>query len=94
MDIKQELLELGFRIKSIGILYWVDTFKLIEKNPKLIKMMDIYTEISKKRGKSISGIERAMRYSIEPAVKKIQEKYDYTGKIDNIVFINLKRLEN
>ena len=90
---KELLIELGFRPKSIGIFYWVDSFKFVKENPKTWHIMDIYEAISKKRGKSISAIERAMRYSLEPAKENIRQKYQYYGRMDNMTFINLVRFE-
>lgn len=91
-ELKQELIDLGFNIKSSGILYWLDAFKYVQMCPKTFKMMEIYESITIYRQKSVTAIERAMRYAIEPAEKKIQQKYNYNGKIDNMVFINLKRM--
>lgn len=92
-ETKKMLVDLGFRIRSIGILYWLDAFKYIKKHSKVFHMMEIYETISKKRNKSVYAIERAMRYSLEPAEKRIQQKYDYDKKIDNMTFINLMRFE-
>lgn len=92
-DIKENLVNLGFRVKSIGIMYWIDAFKYVSKEKNIYHMMEIYEKISKKRGKSISAIERAMRYSLEPAKEKIRLKYNYNKRIDNMTFINLVRFE-
>ena len=94
MDIKQELIDLGFRASSIGILYWIDAFKYVKATPKVYHMMEIYKEISLKRNKSVYAIERAMRYSIETAKENIQKKYNYYKRLDNMTFINLIRYEN
>lgn len=92
-EIKQTLIDLGFRVKPIGLLYWIDTFEYIRKTPNVYHMMEIYKHISSKRNKSVSAIERAMRYALEPAEEKIQQKYNYNKKIDNMTFINLIRFE-
>lgn len=92
-EIKQKLIDLGFRVKSIGILYWLDAFQYVKVTPKVYHIMEIYEAISLKRNKSVYAIERAMRYSLEPAKEKIQQKYDYYKRIDNMTFINLIRFE-
>lgn len=92
-EIKQKLIDLGFRISSSGILYWLDAFQYIKVTPKTYKMMEIYEAISLKRNKSVYAIERAMRYTLEPAKEKIQQKYNYYKNIDNMTFINLIRFE-
>ena len=93
-NIKEQLLKLGFRAKSSGIIYWLDAFKYVSKEKNIYHMVEIYEKISKKRGKSISAIERAMRYSLEPATEKIKLKYNYNKRIDNMTFINLVRFES
>lgn len=92
-EIKETLKELGFRMTSCGILYWLDAFKYIRVVPNTYHMMEIYDAISLKRRKSVSAIERAMRYSLEPAKLKIQQKYNYYKRIDNMTFINLVRFQ-
>ena len=92
-EIKQKLIDLGFRRNSCGILYWLDAFKYVKVKPKVYHIMEIYKVISLKRNKSVYAIERAMRYSLEPAKEKIQQKYDYYGRMDNMTFINLVRFE-
>lgn len=88
-EIKQELVDLGFKKASNGIVYWADAIKYIRSKDKIIPIMEIYGIISKKRGKPVSSIERAMRYSIIPAKPYIQEKYNYYGKISNMDFVKL-----
>lgn len=92
-EIKEILKELGFRLSSVGIWYWLDAFQYVRVAPNTYHMMEIYEAISLKRNKSVSAIERAMRYSLEPAKLKIQEKYNYHKRIDNMTFINLVRFE-
>lgn len=92
-EIKAKLKDLGFRVTSAGILYWLDAFKYINVTPNTYHMMEVYEAISLKRNKSVSAIERAMRYSLEPAKIKIQQKFNYYKRIDNMTFINLIRFE-
>lgn len=92
-EIRNKLIDLGFRASS-GILYWLDAFKYVNVAPNTYHMMEIYDAISLKRHKSVSAIERAMRYSMEQAKRNIQEKYNYYNRIDNMTFINLVRFEN
>ena len=91
-EIKNNLINLGVRIRSVGFLYWIDAFQYVMACPKTFHMMEVYDAISLKRGKSISSIERAMRYALEPAEKNIQDKFNYYKKIDNMTFINLMRI--
>lgn len=93
-EIKRELINLGFRVKSIGILYWIDAFQYVNVTQNVYHIMEIYEAISLKRNKSVSAIERAMRYALEPAKGKIQQKYNYYKRIDNMTFINLIRYKN
>lgn len=92
-EIKLQLIDLGFRTKSIGILYWLDAFKYVKTTPNTYHIMEIYEAIGLKRNRSVSAIERAMRYSLEPAKRKIQQEFNYYKKIDNMTFINLIRFE-
>ena len=91
-DIKQELINLGFRLSS-GITYWIEAFQYVRVTPKTYKISAIYHAIGLKHHKSIYAIERAMRYALEPAKENIQKKYGYYQKIDNMTFINLIRFE-
>ena len=88
-DIKQELLELGFDVDSVGIVYWIDAIKYSKANPLEWKMGIIYEFIAEKHNSTISRVERAMRHSMIPATKNIQKKYGYYNKIRNSTFLNL-----
>lgn len=89
--IKEELVELGFKTGSAGIVYWSDVIEIIESDNKIIPIMKIYEIISKKRDTSISKVERAMRYSMKEAKLNIEKKYKCKGKISNMKFISLLR---
>lgn len=92
-DIKQELLELNFRASSIGLVYWIEAIRYFEKNMRTYEMMDIYYHIAKKYKSTIKLVERAMRYTLEPAKKNIQEKYHYYDKINTQTFLGLIRFK-
>lgn len=91
--IKQDLLNLGFNIDSIGVVYWVDAIRYIQKNPLCWDVFDIYDYLAKKYNIKNTAVERSLRTAINPAKKNIQEKYNYYGKIKNQTFLNLIRLE-
>lgn len=90
-EIKEELIELGFKTRSAGIVYWSDVIEIIESANKIIPIMKIYEIISKKRDTSISRVERAMRYSMKEAKLNIQKEYKCKDKISNMKFISLLR---
>ena len=90
-EIKEELIELGFKTRSAGIVYWSDVIEIIESDNKIIPIMKIYEIISKKRDTSISRVERAMRYSMKEAKLNIQKEYKCKDKISNMKFISLLR---
>ena len=91
--INQELIDLGFKISSSGIMYWLDAIDYVKNHPKDLKMMKLYNYISNKHNKTRSAIERAMRISLQGAIPRIKAKYNYTGKITNTAFVNLIKLE-
>lgn len=93
-DIKNMLLELGFNVNSIGIIYWVEAINYVLRNPLWWDIMDIYDFIAQKYKISISQVERNLRTAIEPAKKHIQDKYKYYKPIKNCTFLNLIKLEN
>lgn len=90
-EIKQELLELGFNVNSIGIAYWIEAIKCVRDNPKLWDIMDIYEQVAKKCETTISKVERGMRTAILPAKENIQKKYNYYARIKNQTFLSLIR---
>ena len=93
-DIKNMLLELGFNVNSIGIIYWVEAINYVLRNPLWWDIMDIYDFIAQKYKISISQVERNLRTAIEPAKKNIQDKYKYYKPVKNCTFLNLIKLEN
>ena len=92
-EIKQELLELGFDVDSIGIKYWADAIKYIKENPEKWDTCDIYDRVAKENNTRYFNVERAMRHSITPARENIQTKYGYYKKIKNSTFLNLIRFK-
>lgn len=72
-EIKKELLELEFNVNSIGLIYWVEAIKHIQKNPLCWDVMDIYDYIAKKYNTTGINVERCLRHAITPAKKNIQE---------------------
>ena len=92
-NIKQELMELNFRASSIGLVYWIEAIRYFERHILTYEMMDIYNFIARKYKSTIKLVERAMRYAMEPAKKKIQEKYHYYDKIDAKTFLGLIRFK-
>lgn len=92
-EIKQELLELGFDVDSIGIVYWIDAIKYSKANPLEWKMGIIYEFIAEKYNSTTARVERAMRHSMTSAIENIQKKYGYYNKIKNSTFLNLIRFK-
>lgn len=92
-DIKQELLELNFRASSIGLVYWIEAIRYFKRHMLTYEMMDIYNFIAKKYNISVTHAERNMRYAMETAKKKIQEKYHYYDKINAQTFLGLIRFK-
>ena len=90
-DIKKELLELNFNVGSVGIIYWIDAIEIIKNNPLIWDMHDIYDFIAQRHNATISRVERAMRFAIEPAKEYIQRKYNYYNKIRNHTYLDLIR---
>lgn len=92
-NIKEELIKLNFRIESVGSIYWVESIKIMMKNPLLYNMGKIYEKIAKKYQTTSCAVERLMRYAIEPAKKNIQRKYNYYNKVTITTFMDLIRFE-
>lgn len=92
-ETKNELLELGFNVDSVGIVYWVDAIKIVKNNPLIWDMCDIYEKVAKKNITTSTKVERGMRTSIEPAKENIQKKYSYYKPIKNSTFLNLIRFK-
>ena len=92
-NIKEELIKLNFRIESVGSIYWVESIKIMMKNPLLYNMGKIYEKIAKKYQTTSYAVERLMRYAIEPAKKNIQRKYNYYNKVTITTFMDLIRFE-
>ena len=90
-EIKNELLELGFNIDSIGTIYWIEALRIVKKNPLNWKITELYKEIGKKYNSTYHRVERGMRHSIENAKPNIQKKYGYYKPIKNQTFLNLIR---
>lgn len=90
-EIKNELLELGFNVDSIGIIYWVEAIKIMKENPLIWDMIDIYEKIAKKYNSTYPRIERCMRHCMEHAKPNIQKKYGYYKPIRNQTFLSLIR---
>lgn len=85
---KNYLLQLGFNIKSIGFDFWLTAIHIYLKN-RQISMMTLYKEIGKRRNKTASQIERAMRTASETAKENIKKLYDYNGKLSNKTILTL-----
>lgn len=92
-DIKQKLLDLGFNVDCIGLVYWVEAIRYVKDHPLWWDVMDIYDYLAQKYDLSISKVERNLRTAITPAKKNIQDKYNYYRNIKNQTFLNLIRLE-
>ena len=90
-SIKDELLELGFDVDSIGIVYWIDAIKQVNANPLEWSMISIYENVAKKRKTTKGAVERLMRFTMAPAKENIQKKYGYYNAIKNQTFLNLIR---
>ena len=92
-EIKQELLELGFNVNSVGIMYWIEAVRYSKENPTVRETYFIYEYVANKYGSTASRVERAMRHAIKDAEKNIQKKYGYYGTIKNSTFLNLIRFK-
>ncbi len=82
------LLQLGFNINSIGFDFWLIAIQIYLKN-RQISMMTLYEEIGKRRNKTASQIERAMRTASETAKENMKKLYDYNGKLSNKTILTL-----
>lgn len=92
-EIKQELLELGFNVDSVGMLYWIEAIKYIKEKPKIWDILEIYELVAEKCKTTPSRVERGLRTAIEPAKENIKKKYKYNNKIRNQTFLNIMRLK-
>lgn len=92
-EIKNELLELGFNLDSVGIIYWVEAIKYVEEHPLWWDIYDIYEYIAEEFKTSVTAAERNLRTAIKPAKKNIQEKYNYFRPIKNQTFLHLIRFK-
>lgn len=77
-EIKNELLELGFNVDSIGIMYWIEAIRITKENPLIWNMMDIYEKIAEKYSSTYPNVERAMRHCIKNAIENIQKNMAIT----------------
>lgn len=92
-EIKQELLELGFNVNSVGIMYWIEAIRFAKENPTVWETYFIYEYVANIYSSTASRVERAMRHAIKDAEKNIQKKYSYYGTIKNSTFLNLIRFK-
>lgn len=92
-EIKKELLELNFNVDSLGIVYWIDSIRIIKENPLIWDMIDIYEKIAIKRKSTPTRVERCMRHAIKNAKENIKNKYGYYGKIKNQTYLDLIRFK-
>jgi len=92
-EIKDELLELGFNVDSIGIIYWVEAIKMMKENFLGWDMTLIYEKIGEKYNTIYTAVERNMRTCIEKAKPNIQKKYNYYKNIKNQTFLSLIRFK-
>lgn len=64
--IEDALLKIGFSAGLAGFRYIVDAIETMDKDNKgSVKIHKIYQDIAKMRYTSASGVERAIRYSLE-----------------------------
>ena len=84
--IKKHLINLGFNVRSKGVLYWVEAIILYDETKKI---KDIYTSIAKNHNTNIGSIDRAMRTAMKPAIDNIKKMYNYDYKITVKAFLNL-----
>lgn len=92
-EIKNEILELGFNVDSIGTIYWIEAIRYIKKHPLWWDIYDIYEYIADKYEITVSQAERNFRTAIAPAKKNIQKKYNYSKPIRNSTFLHLIRFK-
>ena len=92
-EIKQELLELGFNVNSVGIMYWIEVIRYAKENPTVWETYSIYEYIANMYNSTASRVERAMRVAITPAIENIQKKYKYYKKIKTSTFLSLIRFK-
>ena len=93
--IKNELIQLGFNMNSIGVFYWIEAFKLVYSQQIVDingSVCIIRAEIAKKNNTTMYAVERAMRTALEPAKHNIQKKYNYAKPIKQVTFLNIMRL--
>ena len=92
-ELKNELLELGFNVDSIGIVYWIDAVEYVKEHKLCWDMLEIYEMLADKYKISIARVERNLRTAIEPAKDNIRKKYNYYKPIRNMTFLNLIKFE-
>lgn len=88
-EIKQKLIELGFKVNTKGFLYWIEAIEYAKKRRDKYKMGDVYDYIAKKHNDTYMRVEKAMRFSRTPANNNIQQEFHYYLKVDNRTFLNL-----
>ena len=89
--IEKGLLELGFKVSSIGFQYWV--VAIIGYRRHKYKYDDtiesIYNDVALKFGTTRTRVERAMRTARADATKNIQEHFNYYKQITNKTVLSL-----
>lgn len=89
--IEKSLLELGFKVNSMGFKYWVIAIIGYRRNKYHYNdtIESIYEDIAKKMGTTRSRVERSMRTARADATKNIQEYFNYYKPITNKTVLSL-----
>lgn len=89
--IERSLIELGFKVSSIGFKYWVVAIIGYRRNK--YKHNDtietIYKDVADKFGTTRSRVERAMRTSRATADNGIREYFNYNMRLTNKTVLSL-----
>lgn len=87
--IKEELLELGLNPASKGVFYWLEAIQYVINIDRKWIMQDVYKYVANNNNSEMPSIERALRTSLKPAHKNIQQKYKCNKKVTNKMFLDL-----
>lgn len=87
----ENLLELGFKVNTLGFKYWIKAIEIYKKDGWRygFTMQYLYEEIANYYETTKIRVERALRTCSDTAKDNLQMKYQYSGKITNKVILDL-----
>lgn len=89
IETREQLLSLGIKANSIGLLYWIEAINYVRNNDEKWIMEDVYKYIGKKVNNKPKNVERALRTALYPAHKNIQKTFNFEGRVTNKAFFEL-----